>query len=336
MAIGFKHRKWMAYLFISASGPEFSPIFEDAGRYFRPRLAADLRYTTADVDFLEDHFNKHNYDAGKEEFHQRLRNPTYDEFNQAMVNIYSWLEQFSTCPDWDGGGLHFCFAGHGRDSDGALVLSDSIITPDNFINFLTNTARKISLPGRLRVSAVLDSCHSGAFVTKLLDCCLNEYSDLLVPFNLFSSCMEDEFAWEESGLGHGLFTYCFSVKEYSLTSIAAKAVQPNNSFGPSLAIIGREFGCSLLTSGAQNPIAYWNGAGYLEVCKQSISLFDGSKTINLDVMRSKLKKERDAFVKLIQPLTNKSFIPHRITSDEDMKASLREEMNFILAQRRFS
>lgn len=281
MSIGFKRRKWMAYLAVSASGPEFSPIFEQGGRFFRPRMAADLRYTTADVDFIESHFSAPHYDSGMEEYHQRLRNPTYKDFDQAFKNVRAWLEKHSNHPDWDGGGFQLCFAGHGRQEDGALVLADSVITPGGFMEKLMNIARNISMPGRLRVSAVLDSCHSGAFVTELLYGCLTKYNKLLVPFHVYASCMEDEFAWEESSLGHGLFTYCFSVREPSPSSIAAEAIQPDNSFGPSLAVAGGELGCSILTAGKQNPVIYWNGTGHLEVCNQSINLFEGDTCMDL-------------------------------------------------------
>jgi hypothetical protein len=53
-----KRSKWQAFLTVSASGPEFSPLLEEMGHLRRTRMAADLRYTTADVDFLESHFKE--------------------------------------------------------------------------------------------------------------------------------------------------------------------------------------------------------------------------------------------------------------------------------------
>lgn len=302
MPIGFKRREWMAYLSVSASGPEFSPTFEQHGRLFRPRMAADLKYTTADVDFLESHFRESNYDSAKKEIHKRLRNPTRTQFFQALVEIEAWLEGFRDHPDWDGGGFQLCFAGHGRQGDGALVLGDGVVTPNELVGVLTQIASDVSPPGRLRISTVLDSCHSGAFVTELLDSCFNKHSNLIVPFHVFASCMDDEFAWEESGLGHGVFTYCFSIREASLGALSAEAIQPDNTFGPSLAIAGGELGCSLLTAGAQNPIAYWNGTGHLEVCKQSVNLFEGNKYVGFNKMLAELKSIRNNVVEVIKPM----------------------------------
>jgi hypothetical protein len=55
-----KRSKWQSFLTVSASGPEFSPLLEKWGYFGRTRMAADLRYTTADVDFLESHFKEPN------------------------------------------------------------------------------------------------------------------------------------------------------------------------------------------------------------------------------------------------------------------------------------
>ncbi len=302
MPVGLKRREWMAYLSVSASGPEFSPVYEQNRQLFRPRMAADLKYTTADVNFLEHHFEEPNFDSGKEEIHKRLRNPTREQFFQALFEIEVWLASFRNHPDWDGGGFQLCFAGHGQQDDGALVLEDGVVTPSDLLNVLTQIAEKVSPPGRLRLSTILDSCHSGAFITELLDSCFNKYSRLLVPFQVFASCMDDEFAWEESGLGHGLFTYCFSVREPYIGALSAEAIQPDNTFGPSLSIAGGELGCSLLTAGAQNPVTYSNGAGHLEVCNQYINLFENGNCLSLGEMRSKLRNIRDDVVKVIRPM----------------------------------
>lgn len=336
MPVGLKRREWMAYLSVSASGPEFSPLFEQKGRLFRPRMAADLKYTTADVDFLEHHFQELNYDTAQEEIHKHLRNPTRAQVFQALAEIEAWLGSFQDHPDWDGGGFQLCFAGHGRQGDGALVLDDGVITPDDLVNVLAQIASNVSAPGRLRISTVLDSCHSGAFATELLDFCFNRHSDLIVPFHVFASCMDDEFAWEESGLGHGVSTYCFSIREASIGALSAKAIQPDNTFGPSLAIAGGELGCSLLTAGAQNPIAYWNGTGHLEVCRQDINLFENDECMSLNEMRARLKEIRDNVVEVIKPMRRDlRFGEGGRLSDEDMRTRLQKELAFILKPNKY-
>lgn len=273
MAIGFKHRQWEAFVSVSASGPEFSKVFERNGYLLRTRMAADLDYTTADVDYFYDHFTSPEPDRPRQEDkHIRLVNPSRKEVLNGLSDAMGWLGAFRDDPDWDGGGLHFNYAGHGAEPDGALVLGNETLSIDDFLNHVEPLAAKISPPGRLRLSVVLDSCHSGYWVTRILDSCFHERSNKLVPFNLFASCMYDEVAFEDSSLGHGLYTYCFSVQPDSIGAYGAQAVLPNNRFGPSLSVAAGERGCSLLSAGAQNPVAYWNGAGQLEVSQSSFSI----------------------------------------------------------------
>lgn len=327
MPVGYKRREWMAYLSVSASGPEFSPNFQQAGRFFISRMGADLRYTTADVDFLESHFREQNHDSAREELHQRLRNPSREQFGQALQDIETWLAKFRDHPDWDGGGFQLCFAGHGRQGDGALVLTDEVITPNDLLSTLTKIANKVSPPGKFRISVVLDSCHSGAFITEILSACFSKDSQM-IPFMVFASCMEDEVAWEDAGLGHGVFTYCFSVRDASPGAISAEAIQPDNTLGPSLALAGGELGCSLLTAGAQNPVAYWNGTGHLEVCGQDINLFENEECMSLDEMRARLRSARDVALTVIKPMRRNFRVEGRL-SDEEVRASFRETAEFI-------
>jgi hypothetical protein len=328
MPIGYKMRKWQAVFTVSASGPEFSPVLDEGGRFLKPRMAADLRYTTADVDFLEAYFRRGDYDSGQEEFHRRLRNPTREQFFQALGEIERWFLTVRGDPDWDGGGLLFCYAGHGRQGDGGLVLADGIVKPNEFISSLRCVATAVSPPGRLRVSAMLDSCHSAAFTTKLLYASLSQHQDVLVPFHVYASCMEDEFAWEESSLGHGVFTYSFSVREPSLGSLAATAIQPDNTYGPSLAIAGGDLGCSFLTVGRQNPVRYWAGNGHLEVASQTIDLFRGDDCMSIEEMRAWLRRERDSLVSMIRTVRQDLEVGD-ISSDDQMRAEIHELIEFL-------
>lgn len=336
MPVGYKHRWWQAFLSISASGPEFSPELEGGGRFLRPRMAADLRYTTSDVDYLEKSLRRHDTDRPvKDEVHRRLRNPTLREVLFEITSIGAWLSNFKNDPEWDGGAIQLCFAGHGRESDGAIVLSDGELTPFAFADELAKIARRISSPERLRVSVILDSCHSGAFITALLDLCFNRYEEYLIPFDLFASCMHDEYAWEESTLGHGLFTYCMSVKTLGLDSLAADAVQPNNTLGPSLAIAGGEFGCALLTAGSQNPLGYWNGTGHIEVSRKSVALFGtDEKCPTADEIRYRLAVLRDALRDTLYPLRGSlpSFCDGQ--SDDELRKAIRGDVAFLKRSKR--
>lgn len=327
-----KRRRWLVFLSVSASGPLYTSLLEQAGRFYRPRMAADLRYTTADVDYLESHFRDPNYDSGIEELHLRLRNPSRADFWDALGEAERWLAQFRDDTSWDGGGIQLCFAGHGREGDGRLVLVDGDVTPDEFMARLAEIAERMSAPHRLRVSAIFDSCHSGAFSARILDASFTPYSDLLVPWMVFASCMDDEFAMEESGLGHGIFTYCLSIRQPCVASLAAAAVQPDNSFGPSLAIAAGEIGCSLLSVGRQNPVAYYNGAGEAEVLGEHIRLFDDGESltyIGFERLQEGLRRRRDLIAPSIALLHLQTAVAGGRSSDAEMRRQIQEELEFI-------
>lgn len=331
MAVGYKHCLWQAFLSISASGPEFSPDLEANGRFLRSRMAADLNYTTADVNHLERAFHHHDEDRPvRDELHLRLRNPSTDDVRTQISAIEPWLSKFKNDKDWDGGAIQLCFGGHGRETDGALVLPDGHITPHAFVDALVDIAKHVSPPGRLRVSVILDSCHSGAFVTTVLDLCFNRHHEWLVPFNLFAACMHDEFAWEESSLGHGLFTYCASVNQTTPTSLGAHALQPDNSIGPSLAIAGGEMGCALLTAGSQNPLGYWNGTGHLEVSRRDINLLENEdQCLSESEMRNRLVVLRNELRDILRPLRRDILSFEDGQTDDDMRNSIRKDLAFI-------
>lgn len=325
-----KHRRWEAFISVSASGPESSIKFETAGRFLRTRMAADLRYTTADVNFLYSHFREPESDRPRnDDLHIRLVNPSKAEVLAAIEQAGKWLLTHRDNADWDGGGLHFNYAGHGKENYGSLVLNTDIFHVDEFLESICSVATRMSSPQRLRISVVLDSCHSGAWVTRLLERCFNDKSDLIVPFNLFASCMHDEYAFEDSSIGHGLFTYCLSVQTVAPGSFGARAILPDNTFGPALAIAVGERGCSFLSAGAQNPVSYWNGAGFLEVSQSGFSVFaDNGKTLTDNQMRGQLVLIRNKTRSLMRAARPDIFIETDI-SDEEMRLSIQNTLKTI-------
>ena len=84
------------------------PSSEAEGRFARARMAADLRYTTADIDFLYTHFLEPGPDRPRlDDLHIRLVNPSKADVLAAIVQAGRWLETHRNHPDWDGGGLYF-------------------------------------------------------------------------------------------------------------------------------------------------------------------------------------------------------------------------------------
>lgn len=313
-----KLRKWQATISVSASGPEHDPIFNDAGRKFVPRAVSDLKYTTADSDYLFEHFKKENYDSCKFEKHFRLVNPTIEQLKSAIKKVDKWFDKYRNKPDWDGGGILLIYAGHGDEAAGGIVLKyDTLYSPEMFIENILDIAKKNKNEERLRVSVIMDSCHSGEFGLRTLDLMFNQHDDYLIPYMLFLSCCPDEVSYEEADLGHGIFTYCFSARG-DLGSIATKAIQPDNTFGPSLSIVKGEKGVSLLTAGAQNPVIYFNGAGHIEVGSRSFSIFENDdhygNFLSLKQMRTKTTRLRDKHAKKFEDFGD--LRARRMTSSE--------------------
>lgn len=287
-----KMRYHRAYLSISASGPllndETKSLLNDTGSDMRPRALSELAYTTSDVDFLESNWSEENYDTAPRELHRRLKNPSIDEFRREIEHIRIWFSQFYENDSWDGGCLTFSYAGHGREADGALVLKDGDIEWDVLLNeFLTLVPENND--HRLRVIILLDSCYSGAFLTELHHAMRELYTEKFFPYYSAAACLHDEVAREYRSLGHGLFTYCFSIREIKPESIIAQAIQPDNTFGPSLSLVSGPYGCSFLTQGTQNPIII--DCDELSVCGEKINLYDDQD--NLITKHDLYSKMRD-------------------------------------------
>jgi len=297
-------------------------------------MAADLRYTTADVDFLYTHFLEPEPDRPRvDNLHIRLVNPSKKEVLAAIAQAGQWLETHREHDDWDGGGLHFNYAGHGTEDQGTLVLNPGFLHVNEFLESICSVASRVSSPGRLRISAVLDSCHSGAWVIRLLHECFHGRADLLVPFNLFASCMPDEFASEDSLLGHGIFTYSLSVQQSALGAYGAIGVLPDNSHGPSLALAAGERGCSLLTAGSQNPVTYWNGAGHLEVSQSGFSIvLEDNQVLTEDQMLEQLLRKRDQ-VRSVMQAARPDLSVRTGMSDDEMRRSIKQTLEFITNSR---
>lgn len=317
-----KIRKYQTYVSISASGPEFNPKFEARGFFMRPRMAADLKYTTADVDFLEQHWRQPAPDSGVEEY-IRVRNPTVRNVQDAFAAARDWLATRKKVEtDWDGGSINVTYAGHGRSGDGAFVLKDGAFGLADLIDALNSVASAVSAPDHnLRVSMLLDSCYSGALLIPFLIRVLGDENLHLFVRDAMAASMTDEVAWEESSIGHGVFTYAFSVRGDNLAALAAKAVQPDNSIGSSISIVGGPLGCSLLTAGEQNPLDYAGGAE-LRVCETAVPLLDSTdKPRPIGDIEADIRKERDRFKGAMQ-FVSRSFRMKGQREDAEVRRDL--------------
>ncbi|MCM0650239.1 hypothetical protein NBE98_17885 [Clostridium swellfunianum] len=291
-----KMRRYRAYLSISASGPlldeKTRSLVNSIHADMRPRALADLAYTTSDVDYFEKYWAAENYDTAPYEFPQRLKNPSINDFKKAIGEIRTWFSQFYNDENWDGGGITITYAGHGREADGALVLTDGDIDWKMLLDELLSIVQDNN-EHRLRVDILLDSCYSGAFLTEIQHKMRSKYEEKLYPYYSAAACMFDEVSREYKSLGHGLFTYCFSIKSETPGSFYAKAIQPDNTFGPSLSLVEGPYGCSFVTQATQNPIII--DGDLMTLCGEYIDLYNEGHLIPLPELRSKMMEVRGNF-----------------------------------------
>lgn len=268
-----KNRLYKAYISVSCSGPEALQEKRGPAGMIRSRAAADLRYTTADVDWLYSHFRQPNYDTGTQEHHIRLVNPDLKQFTDATRQAASFLHAFTSHEDWEGGQITLLYAGHGAENSGALVLRDHHLSAEELLNSLSTLVPHTSR--RCRLDVVLDSCFSAAFITSLLAKAHKSYAETFFPCTLFAASLHDEFAWEFPRFGHGVWTHSFMMQ----TSHPNLAQSGWNFL---LQMLWRRWlrkecqqlyngGVSFITEGSQHSMGYENGhmevhgKGYFDV-----------------------------------------------------------------------
>jgi hypothetical protein len=331
---GVKHRRHQAHASISAQGPAFSSELEAGGVLLRPRIAADLQYATADSDFLST-FWTDPWDPGEVAGEFRKREPTCQDLWAAIDDACEWLANYADDGDWIGGGLNITFAGHGRYPDGALVVHDGAISADELAEHLWDTWTRLPHEaGRLRVALKLDSCYSGAFLLRWLAETYKRH-EALAPYFSHVSSMPDEISLEESSLGHGVFTYCISQHSAHPFAYATRAVQPDNSWGPSIRMAAGEVGCARMTMGVQNPVRFVE-LGHLEVCGQIVSIEDLLPTPTLADMEARLRPIRDEMrprVRAAFPEFTFTDISRTTFTDEDALAEINSKLEWLRSTR---
>lgn len=301
-------RSYQAYLSIACTGPAYSSKIEYLPRIEVPRGAADIKLTTADIDYFSNFWRKDHYDGGIYKTHRRLQNPNGEEFKAAIREIDDWFSSHRKRADFDGGCINITFAGHGRQGTGNLVLQDV----DVDVNRLVDTILSFKKIDRdIRVSLILDSCFSGAFLITFFRLIAEKYWDDINIDYLAAACLHDEAAKESAQLGHGYFTYCFSCRPDNLGTITAQAIQPDNTMGPSLSIASGALGCSILTQGAQNPIII-EEKNYMisclgekfELLDEDLNLLDlGEVILKIENLRDRLKHS----LGMLAPNTTRSY-----------------------------
>ena len=297
-------RYHQAYLSIACTGPAYSEKLEIMPRIEVPRGAADIRLTTADIDYFEKFWRRGHYDGGQAKIHRKLENPSEGQFLTAVQDIENWFASVSHEDNFHGGELTLTFAGHGRRGSGNLVLKESDIDVDMLIGILIRLKKT---DHSIKVSLLLDSCFSGAFIFEFTKRVIEKYLDDIVIDYLGAASLHDEVAKESAQFGHGFFTYCFSCRPDNLGTYTATAVQADNSIGPSLSIASGALGCSILTQGTQNPVIIEGPMYHASCLGEEFSLIDDEDMLidpntviaGIENLRDRLKRS----LKMLRPDT---------------------------------
>lgn len=315
-------RRWQAFVNVSASGlrsdyPVRNDLPHPVDTY--PKAMAQLRHTTADVDYLSRWWRDETfYPPLLGETATERRDANYSELVEAFGKARDWLAQMAReNPDFDGGGLVFSFSGHGRHGDGTLHLRDStFFSADDFLAEVSAAHQATGSDCPTRIVLLLDSCYSGAFLVRVLYRVANEPELGLDLEYILASCHPDEVSWESAAVGHGLSTFCFSLRTASIGSdIATAGLSGIKTWSP---FTGPE-GCSVATAAAQNPIVYSRG---LSTCFSHLEGVWQSE----EHLRELLKSARDDLYDRFAPFRTRQ---KSDLSDQDIDRSIAEELELV-------
>ncbi|MCP1156997.1 hypothetical protein [Bacillus infantis] len=132
--------------------------------------------------------------------------------------------------------------------DGSWVLVDGDFSVNNLYELLNNYLKNDD--NSLRVSLILDSCYSGKFLVDFLHKAYSEKDSKLSPDYFAAACLHDEKAREVPYLGHGLYTYSFSLS--SMGPYRGIDIEPKSYNDPeSRLFLDSGHGCLLFTFGKQ-------------------------------------------------------------------------------------
>lgn len=263
-------RRWGSFLNVSASGPEDGG--PDRHGAFYPKTAAQLAYTTNDAKYYSEFWQRPERYFFREFTNHDLFNAQYRDIERAISRTSTWFgERASEDPAFDGGSIHFTFSGHGRE-DGVLLLNEStFFAPSDLVELAIRARESANIEPQTKLIVYLDSCYSGKFLLDLYEIVSRDCPRDLGIFWSTASSFPDELSWEVPELGHGIATFCASVRGgESLRSLTTRA-------GLEAVLTWKAFngigGCSLVTSGRQNPIEIENH-GEVTVCNRTFKLYD--------------------------------------------------------------
>jgi hypothetical protein len=322
-------RRWMAFLNVSASGP-FKMASTQRGMFY-PKSLAQLEYTHADATYYSRFWQEKGGwpwpDVLTQFVNHDLVGAQFSDIERAFDEATGWFtREAEEDPAFDGGGIHFTFSGHGGE-DGVLVLeNDTFFAARDLVTFALDAHSAAKTDQQTNLVVYLDSCHSGAFILDLLEIIMSECRDELSVFRATASCYADELSYEVPELGHGLATYCASIRPDRIDSLMARAGLKQI---PLWGVIKGPGGCSLVTMGKQNPIVV-GSYGHVEACNRESSLYS-------DEWQPRLRAEwetdlciaRDEFRAAVAALYNQPATP-------DNNANLAEHLESLMVLGSFS
>ncbi len=255
-----------AAITISCSGLGKALVRSGPGGLRRSRAGADLQFTMADGEFFNNHFGTdgHDYEITSREW---LIEPSLDELVAALRLAAVSLAPFVNEDLQNAGGIIICYAGHGAESTGAMILKDGEVSGAALVDMIA-----VDVAGTLlrRVDLVLDSCFAGAFLAEFLACISQSGEGTKVRIvDARIAALHKELAWEIPALSHGVMTYVFNSlfksNDFQERDVLARAVNTNDQ--PTIRRLLHRYvpnPVSYLTEGDQHSVEVTNGH-YVEV-----------------------------------------------------------------------
>ncbi len=287
-------RRYMSFLNVSAAGPGGLP--KDVQLDFYPKAMAQLENTHADALYYSQFWQEPGGWPGAVRFkNQDLVGAQFADVERGFLESGRWFQAMAMeepLGPFDGGGIHFIFSGHGRE-DGTLVLeNETSFSPKDLIDLALEARGSAGCDEQTKLVVYLDSCHSGAFILELVERVELDYGTSLGVFQALASCLPDELSYEIPALGHGLATYCHSLRTQHLFDLMALGGRFSI---PTWAVLRGAGGCSLATMGKQNPfvIDRWHG---VSVCNRKLrSVNEGWSSGSRAVIERELIRARSEF-----------------------------------------
>lgn len=171
----------------------------------RSRSGAKLKYVTNDIEIFGRESPTYGGYCEGELIYEKLLNPTVALFKKTLVHLIRQLIQQESLGR-EKYVLNLIYAGHGRNSDGGLELSDGVISGQELHELIASHYGERQ--NKLHVDLIIDSCYSGRFLIDFI--VSSQTHDTVYAYDCVVSSLPDEKSYELDYLEHGALSFALS------------------------------------------------------------------------------------------------------------------------------